>query len=294
MRCIARRYWHTSRCSKILAAMVERRYWMRTRQSSSSTPPLRSCMPASSIPTLDRRFHRRCSHCRPVGAGHAGGRQSRLRTCTRHERCVVGNGYGGELWPAVEIADTEIQRPGADHAAFAAVSAAAGCSRSEVRAARDDDEESGRCAEGGSGTSTPRSSNSMRSRLRGGLDTPWGSMTTSTRGPDCRMRPATGDAALVHDGRRPRALLKPLRATVIAASVSDVRPSASKPVLESACVALFAGGVPVAQSTGIRQRAHVTDRLNGAVRAAVLRCRPVVRRCMNAREQTPAGGRQGR
>ena len=173
MRCIARRYWHTSRCSKILAAMVERRYWMRTRQSSSSTPPLRSCMPASSIPTLDRRFHRRCSHCRPRRAGHAG-RQSRLRTCTRHERCVVGNGYGGELWPAVEIADTEIQRPGADHAAFAAVSAAAGCSRSEVRAARDDDE-SGRCAEGGSGTSTPRSSNSMRSRLRGG-STPHGAV----------------------------------------------------------------------------------------------------------------------
>ena len=92
----------------------------------------------------------------PARRGHAGGRQSRLRTCTRHERCVVGNGYGGELWPAVEIADTEIQRPGADHAAFAAVSAAAGCSRSEVRAARDDDEESGRCAEGGSGTRARR------------------------------------------------------------------------------------------------------------------------------------------
>lgn len=35
-------------------------------------------------------------------------------------------------------------------------------------------------------------------------------------------------------------------------------------------------------------------RLKGAGLAAVLTCRPVVRRCMNAREQTPAGGRQGR
>lgn len=51
---------------------------------------------------------------------------------------------------------------------------------------------------------------------------------------------------MVHDGRRPGALLKPLRAAAMVASVSDVGPSASKPVLVSACVTLFAGSVSVA------------------------------------------------
>lgn len=51
---------------------------------------------------------------------------------------------------------------------------------------------------------------------------------------------------MVHDGRRPGALLKPLRAAVIAASVPLVGPSASKPVFVSARVTLFAAGVSVA------------------------------------------------
>lgn len=100
---------------------------------------------------------------------------------------------------------------------------------------------------------------------------------------------------MVHDGRRPGALLKPLRAAVIAASIPHVGPSASNPILACPGDAVRRRrSVAHPGQPGIRQGADVPDRLKGAVRAAVLRCRPVVRRCMNAREQTPAGGRQGR